>query len=393
MPQASYGRASFLVLCLIGAATFFSSYLRIPVLPLFAATLGAGPAQVGLINGAFMVTAGVLSIPAGLLVDRLGRTKPVIGGIAATAVSSLLVTQCTSALQMAGAYLLFGAGLAAFAPAMLSLVADVVPPERLGRSYGWYTTAIYVAMTLGPASGGYLAKTVGLRMVFFVSGGLLAGMAVMAVLTLPRTQPRCKTELHAALAGSITLLQSRPLRACLLATIGSCIGFGLFLTFLPLFAASHGLDPAQTGLVFATQAITNVVGRVPIGMIADRVDRRLLVASGLLILALSLAALGQSSQLVSMISCTIGLGAGMALTFTAISALIVEQVDRAQRGLAMGMYNSCIYLGMMLGSTSMGVAFKWVGYATGFLAAGLAVLVSQMLFVLLMKGQRVSSVV
>jgi len=40
----------FLLLCLIGFAAFFSSYLRIPVMPLFAATLGAGPAQVGTSN-------------------------------------------------------------------------------------------------------------------------------------------------------------------------------------------------------------------------------------------------------------------------------------------------------------------------------------------------------
>ena len=38
--------------------------------------------------------------------------------------------------------------LAAFAPGMMSLVADVTPANRLGRAYGWYTTAVYIAMTL-----------------------------------------------------------------------------------------------------------------------------------------------------------------------------------------------------------------------------------------------------
>lgn len=47
----------FLLLCLIGFCTLFSSYLRLPVLPLFAASLGAG----------------LLSIPAGLVADRVGR--------------------------------------------------------------------------------------------------------------------------------------------------------------------------------------------------------------------------------------------------------------------------------------------------------------------------------
>lgn len=67
MTKNSQNLTPFILLCLIGFAAFFSSYLRLPVMPLFAATLGASPAQVGSINGAFMLTAGLLSIPAGLL--------------------------------------------------------------------------------------------------------------------------------------------------------------------------------------------------------------------------------------------------------------------------------------------------------------------------------------
>jgi MFS family permease len=253
MTKRDFDITPFLLLCLIGFAAFFSSYLRIPVMPLFAAELGAGPAQVGTINGAFMLTAGLLSIPAGLLADRTGRKRPIIAGVTATALSSLLVTQCHLPGQMAAAYILFGAGLAAFAPGMLSLVADVMPSHRLGQAYGWYTTAIYVAMTLGPATGGYLAKVLGLREVFLVSGVLLAGVTLLALLLLPEGPPRHKTELQATMAASFALLHNRRLGACLLATAGSCIGFGVFLTFLPLYASQQGYDPAQVGLVFAAQ--------------------------------------------------------------------------------------------------------------------------------------------
>src|SRR5262245_16731398 len=94
MTDNSRSMAPFLILCLLGFATFFCSYLRMPVMPLLAASLGADPAQVGIINGAFMVSAGLLSIPAGLAVDRFGRRAPIVAGILATALSSLLVTQC-----------------------------------------------------------------------------------------------------------------------------------------------------------------------------------------------------------------------------------------------------------------------------------------------------------
>ncbi len=388
MSKSSYDLTPFRLLCLIGFAAFFSSYLRIPVMPLFAATLGAGPAQVGTINGAFMLTAGLLSIPAGLLADRTGRKLPIIAGIIATALSSLLVTQCQLPGQMAAAYVLFGAGLAAFAPGMLSLVADIMPSDRLGQAYGWYTTAIYIAMTMGPASGGYLAKLLGLRQVFTVSGGLLVAVAVLAVLVLPKGQPRHKTELHAVLAGSLELIRNRRLLACLLATAGSCIGFGVFLTFLPLYASLHGYDPAQVGLVFAAQAVTNVVGRVPIGKLADRIDRCWLISVGLICLAVALIALGQVTALTHLMACAVVMGVGMALTFTAIGALIAELIPALQRGLAMGMYNSCIYLGMMSGATVMGVALKRIGYPLGFSAAGSVTLVTLILFLVMMRGKQ-----
>ena len=336
MTKNTPGITTFLLLCLIGFAAFFCSYLRIPVLPLFAAELGAGPAQVGVINGAFMLTTGLLSIPAGLLADRTGRKLPIIAGLLATAASSLLVTQCHQPGQMAAAYVLFGAGLAAFAPGMLSLVADVMPAHRLGQAYGWYTTAIYVAMTLGPASGGYLAKVWGLRQVFYLSGGLLSLIAVSALVALPKGAPRHKTEMHAALAGSFELLHDRRLVACLLATAGSCIGFGVFLTFLPLYASGLGFDAAQVGLVFAAQAVTNVVGRIPLGSLADRCDRRKLVAAGLVCLGLSLAALGQLAALGNLLSCAVLMGVGMALTFTSIGALIAELVPVVKRGTCHG---------------------------------------------------------
>lgn len=382
--------APFLLLCLIGFAGFFASYLRIPVMPLFAATLGAGPAQVGTINGAFMLTAGLLSIPAGLLADRTGRKLPIIAGVIATAASSLLVTQCRLPGQMAAAYVLFGAGLAAFAPGMMSLVADIMPSHRLGQAYGWYTTAVYIAMTLGPASGGYLAKLLGLREVFWVSGGVLVAVALLALAALPTGPPRHKTDLHAALAASSELLRNRRLCACLLATAGSCVGFGVFLTFLPLYAAGHGYDPAHVGLVFAAQAVTNVVGRVPIGRLADRVDRRLLVAVGLTCLALALVLLGQGAALGHLLACAVVMGVGMALTFTAIGALVAELVPAVQRGLAMGMYNSCIYLGMMSGSTVMGMALKRIGYPLGFAVAGGVALVVLVQFSMMMRKTAVA---
>jgi len=362
----------FLLLCFIAFATFFCSYLRIPVLPLFAVSLGAGPVQVGIINGAFMLATGVLSIPAGLLADRIGPRIPAVAGIMAAAVSSFLVTQCTTPSQMAAAYLLFGVGLAAFVPSMLSQVADAFPAERLGQAYGWYSTAMYVAITLGPATGGYLGKLLGLRQVFSLSAGLLLLVALLSLAFLPRSPVVRKVAPHDLLAASLTLLRNRELVACLLVVWGAAMGFGIFLSFFPLYASGKGLDPAQVGLVFGAQAVTNVFSRIPVGIATDRFDRRLIVAVGVLFFAVGLSLLGLFRQTASLSACAVVLGIGMAFIFTAVGALIAVSVPPVQRGLAMGMYNTSVYLGMMAGSTTIGVCIAATGYPVGFALGGLA---------------------
>lgn len=392
MAERSPLAPSFILLCFIGFIAFFSSYLRLPVMPLYATSLGAGPAEVGLINGAFMLTAGLLSIPAGMLTDRFGRKPPIVIGALAIALSALLIPLCQQPMQMAGVYTLFGVGLAAFAPAMLSLVADVVPAEKFGQAYSWYTTAGYFAMTIGPAAGGFLAESIGMRAVFLLSGGLSVAVTVLTVVTLPKGATRHRSDLHSTLASTFDLLGNRFLQACLIATVGSCIGYGVFQTFLPLSAVSHGLNLSQVGIVFAAQALANVICRIPIGIIADRTDRRRIVAVGLLFLALALAALGQATQLTSMVLCAVVVGIGMALIYTAIGALIAEQVPALQRGLAMGMYHSSVFLGMMSGATVMGMALKSISFPLGYAVSGAMALLALLWFTLLVRtGSRKQS--
>jgi len=120
---------------------------------LYALSLGADTVLVGLINGAFLLSAGALSLPLGLIVNRLGMKLLAGAGLLILAASSFLLAVSSTPHQLIWIYLFSGAGLAAFGPTTMSYVAGISPPTHLGRSYGWYTTALYVGMSLGPAAG------------------------------------------------------------------------------------------------------------------------------------------------------------------------------------------------------------------------------------------------
>ena len=82
--------------------------------------------------------------------------------------TSLLLYWSRTPLELVGIYLGFGVGLAMIGPSLMAQVADIAPATHLGWAYGRYTTAIYTAMSLGPAVGGVLAQVWGYRPVFLV---------------------------------------------------------------------------------------------------------------------------------------------------------------------------------------------------------------------------------
>ncbi len=362
-----------LIACTISFVCFLGSYMRIPIVPLFATSLGADTVQVGLINGAFMLMAGALSIPSGLISDRLGRRLPLLVGLLLLAGSSFLLYWSNSPLQMAVIYLLFGVGLSAFSPTLMSYVADVTPPETLGQAYGWYTMALYGGMTLGPAAGGFLGTALGLRPVFLVSGGLIFFMFFVALFLLPAhpSHHRGDGAAHAIMPAFKSLLKNRPYIACLFGTLGGCFCFGMFVTFMPLYIRSQGMTTGEVGLVFATQALANAISRLPAGRLYDRVkDRSLLVSGGLAIFALALAAFGLCHSVLSLMAAAAVMGISMGIAFTVICALIADVVPKEMRGLAMGCYNTCIYAGMMLCSVGMGMVIRGEGFRAGFFLSG-----------------------
>jgi MFS transporter, DHA1 family, multidrug resistance protein len=381
--------APLLVICCgVAFGGYLGSHMRLPVVPLYARSLGADTVQIGIINSAFLLVAGLLSVPLGMLSDRVGRKRLASFGLIILSMTSFLLYFSRTPSQMVWIYLFFGLGLAAFGPTMMSLVADISPATHLGRSYGWYTTALYSSMTLGPALGGYIAQHFGFREVFLSSGVLIFLIIWLLMFLLPGSS------LHSVerngrgkkVGVARELLRNRPLIGCWLATLGGCFGLGMFVTYLPLHAQNQGLLLGQIGLVFALQGLANAISRIPFGHLSDKVaNRKNLVVLGFVGFALSMGGFGLSHGITAFLCYSIAFGTSMGLAFTSVGALIAEAVPPSQRGLAMGGYNTCIYFGMMLSSAVMGPIIQAIDFVNAFLIAGVINLFLIALFYFLMR--------
>jgi len=378
------------ICCTIVLGCYFGTYMRFPVVPLFAQTLGADTVMVGLINAAFLLAAGALSLPLGLVAARLGMKRLAGVGLLMLAASSFLLAVSSTPHQLIWIYLFSGIGLAAFGPTTMSYVAGISPPTHLGRAYGWYTTALYVGMSLGPGAGGFIAEAWGFHMVFLISGLSIFLTFWLMFFFLPRARHVMPTGQRQSAIGRDALweaVRNLPLLGSWLATGGGCFALGLFITYVPLHAHAQGLSYGQIGIVFTIQGIMNAVSRLPFGSLSDRVkNRSLLVVWGLLGVVASLAGYGISRTPLHFYLAAVGMGLSMGLTFTSVAAFSVETVLPEFRGLAMGGYNSAIYLGMMVSSAGLGPVISRIGFKDGFLITALITLLLTGISFLLMKG-------
>ena len=94
--------------CAVTGACYLGSFMRVPVIPLYALSFGADAFQVGAINAAFLLMAGIVSLPLGLLSDRLGRKLLIVTGLALAAGASFLLSFSSSTVQLVAIHLLLG---------------------------------------------------------------------------------------------------------------------------------------------------------------------------------------------------------------------------------------------------------------------------------------------
>ena len=98
------------ICCGIVLGCYFGTYMRFPVVPLFAQSLGADTTEVGLINRAFLLAAGALSLPLGLVAGLLGMKRLALAGLLMLAASSFLLAVSSTPHHLIWIYLFSGIG-------------------------------------------------------------------------------------------------------------------------------------------------------------------------------------------------------------------------------------------------------------------------------------------
>ena len=364
-------------LFLLGFFAIFSTTIsKNPVLPLFSQAIGANDAVIGLVAAVSPLAGILFSFPVGVLSDYMGRRRLLIASGVVFLSAPLLYLFIADPLWLIPVRFFHGTATAILGPVISAVIAERFP-ETKGAMLGQYSSATLVGRTIAPLIGGiiisYFVFYPGLmpyRMVYMVAALAAVPVFIMTLMYHENRQaPPDLLPLSRFRSSFVTFFSHAGLRATALVDMATYFSFGAFETFLPLFLASRGIDPYLTGIIFAVQVLI-IAGTKPFfGNLADRFDKRVQIAAGLIILGSSVALIPFTAGFSTILFVSAAFGLGMSLSTVATSAYVADIAQKGQMGASMGALSSTMDIGQSAGPLVTGIIITSVGYTMGFFAS------------------------
>ncbi len=347
--------------------------------------IGGTDADVGLAISAFAITALFVRPLVGRLVDTWGRKRVALLGCVIFSVAPLAYPLAHSVAPLVLTRLFHGLGIACFSTASMTWVADLVPPARRAEAMGYFGNASLVAIALSPVLGAAIQASFGFGVLFLVS----AAIGAVGVLACMAAREEVRTGLRAATGGSF---HEAALRLDVLgmtlaqATAAGC--WGILIAFLAIFSAQRGIPQATS--FFTLYALATVLFRIPIGRIADRLGKRVVIAPALFLLGATMLLFTRLSSLAMLYGLALLYGLSFGSIYPTMSALLVDVAPLRVRGAAVGVFTAGFDLGIAVGTYAGGLVAEVAGLSMTFAGAGLLCLVGLLVFLVSTRrtGQR-----
>jgi MFS family permease len=360
---------------LLGLTSLFTDIgteMIFPLLPVFLTeVLRAGPAYLGLVEGAADTVSSLLKLASGVIADRTEKRKPlVLFGYGLASAVRPFVALATRPWHVLAVRVTDRVGKGIRSSPRDALIADAAG-ERAGRAFGFHQAMDNAGAVVGPLlATGLIAAGLSMRGVFWVAvvPGAIATALVASVPEGPRKAAAAPKETPFRGSGPETTPAARARASVLTPTLTTYLGIlALFSlgnssdAFLLLRARSLGLPTAQVPVLWAVLNLSKVVWAYLGGDLADRVPRARLIAAGWAVYALVYLGLGRATQVAHVWGLFVVYGVFYGLTEPVEKALVKDLVPSDRRGRAYGAYNFVVGVTALPAGLLMGAIWKGWG--------------------------------
>lgn len=327
-----------MILTVVSLAQDAASELLYPLIPiLLTGVIGAAPVALGLIEGCAEAAAGFTKLFSGKASDRIGRKPFVVAGYSVAGIGKVFVVTAT-----AWPLFFFGRVVDRIGKGLRStprdaLIHDSVPPEHLGKAFGFHRAGDNLGAVIGPllALGGLTLLNGDVRKVAMWALIPAAISAAFTFFVKDKTRAQIKVEPPRPAAGALPAPLKRAISILVL----------IQLTNIPdalLLLRLHDIGFSTRGVVLAYvlfSAVT-VLFAFPAGYLADRFSPHAIYTIGLVAFAISYFILGYTQSHIIAAAALAFYGIFPALTDGVGKAWIAGLAQRNERGKAQGVYQA-----------------------------------------------------
>ena len=356
-----------------------------PILPNYASDLGATGIYIGLIYSSFSLSRAILQTPMGRLADTYSKKKIILAGLTLYAAVSVIYTYVTSPETLILVRILHGVGSSMMMPVAMAYGINLTPKGEEGKYMGYMNTALFSGFGAGPFIGGYIYENYSTRMVFNTMTLLIVISLILTIIFVPDETSLGLTKKRTQVSIK-KLLSNRTLSSILVYRAVNALGRGTIMSFLPLFAVQTlGLSSTSIGVVLSVGIFLNAFLQTPMGILADRYNRKILLIGGGLIATVGYIYMVHTGTITQIFIARIIVSIGGALSLPAVTAIIAEEGREFGTGSTVGVFNTAMSIGQIVGPVLSGVLLDRYGMGSVFYFSGFISLISVLAFWVLTK--------
>ncbi|HEV2504771.1 MAG TPA: MFS transporter [Mesorhizobium sp.] len=357
-----------------------SSEMIHALLPVYmVAVLGTSSLTVGIIEGIAEATASITKVFSGALSDWLGKRKLLAAlGYGLAAITKPIFPLAPSIGWLVTARFIDRIGKGIRGAPRDALIADITPPEQRGAGFGLRQSLDTIGAFVGPLLAIALmwATADHFQAVFWIAV-IPAFVAVFLIVFAVKepARPAGQRKVRMPLRRSeLRLLTATFWLVVAVATVFTLARFSE--AFLILRAQSVGLSLALVPIVLVVMNLAYSLSAYPVGVLADRVSRPMLLAVGLLFLVVADFVLALVPDIAGLLIGVVLWGLHMGFTQGLLATLVADAAPAELRGTAFGVFNLITGIALLVASVVAGLLWDQIGPQATFLAGAVFALVT-----------------
>jgi MFS family permease len=345
------------------------------IFPLYAYSIGYDQAAIGRLNAVGALTVLVVSVPLGVLADRIGRARLMAIGGLLTPIGLAGIGLSHSPTALIGWMIFQNMTATVYWSALSPLLVGAVAPERRVRAFSINTFCLLGLGSLGSAIGGGVAAGAAhfLGVAPDAVGPLRAAMLLNALIMLLGGLPLWRLrDVSAASDGQggqalFRLADLRLFGRLLLPDALQAFGAGAIIGFLPLFfSLRFGLEAGVLGWLFTLTGVVGGVSALGAPALARRLGDVRAIGGLMTAVAVAMACTAAAPFVIGAIICETARAALRGTIDPIYTPYAMSRVAAARRGTLGGLYNVTYATGFSLGPILSGWLQVHYGFGPAF---------------------------